>query len=184
MDIKENLHLISEADKCAFFEKVFREHHIALVNSDAVEEVKWRDPHWFRKAISETFSTLQCVAYQFGHYAIIWKGRSNIPVFLLEYELPFKLFSIGEYDFLLRKSLADGSFCFERYIWEPSEHAYWVEKYAPEVTPAEFVKVDQDDDHSRREHSWVRMYPHDDEETQSVDNRVFYDFIVKYWREE
>lgn len=175
------MHLISEADKCAFFEKVFKEHQIALIGDDIVEEVKLKSPFWFRKSLNPKFSTLQCTAYQFGHYAIVWKGRSNIPVFLLEYELPFELFSLGEYNFLLRKTLADGNYCFERYIWEPSEQAYWVEKYAPTVTPAEFVKLPKDDDIIRRERSWVRMYPHEDEETQSKDNSIFYGFIVKYW---
>jgi len=183
MDMSNILHLPSEAEKCAFFEKVFKEHKVAMVSADCVVKVSSKYPFWFRQTIDKVFLTDECCGYQIGNFAIVWKGRSNIPLFIAECSQPFELFSCGKYNFLLRKKCADDTHCFERYIWLPSEECYQVEKYEPDLVPEEFATAKRFNKHHGQEHELRRMYPLDDPETKSDDNRIFHDFIAKYWQE-
>lgn len=181
MDIAKNRHFFSEADKCAFFEKIFKEHHIVPVDSRHVEEIKISGRYCYRKSLTAAFSTLECTAYQYGRYLIVWKGHSATPIFLMEYEFPFKIYSLGKYDFFLRKETADGRFCFERYTWKPKEQVYISEQYGVSVVPEDFSFEETRVVHNSNE--WLRIYPHKSIETKSVDNTIFYEYIVKYWQD-
>lgn len=180
MDMSKKRHFFSEAEKCAFFEKIFREHKIVPVDSYHVEEVKLNERWWYRKNLPYAFSTLNCTAYKFGSYMIVWKSCSAEPIFLMECEQPFEVFSIEKFDFFIRKTLSDGGFCFERWTWEPSDKNYVMEQYANNTIPADFSS--KEDKTIRNKPEWLRMYPHEDIETKSVDNTIFYDYIVKFWQ--
>lgn len=180
MDMSKNKHSFSEAEKCAFFEKIFKEHKIVPVDSQHVDEIKLDGRWWYRKNLPCTFSTLQCTAYKLGKYMIVWKSCSDEPIFLMEYEQPFEVFSIKKFDFFLRKTLSDGSFCFERWTWEPSTKSYVMERYADNTVPADFTP--EEEKIVRSEGEWLYLYPHEDIETKSVDNTIFYDYIVKFWQ--
>lgn len=181
MDILQKKHSFSQTEKCAFFEKIFREHKIALVDSHHVSEVRFSGRWWYRKDLTVAFSTLECTAYKIGRCLIVWKGRSDIPIFLMEEETPFEVFSAGKYDFFIRKEISGKDFCFERCKWLPSEQIYIVEQYAAGIIPKDFLP--QNDGIIRTQREWLRMYPHEDIETKSVDNTIFYEYIVKFWQD-
>ena len=174
----EKLYLLSEADKCAFFEKIFKELHIALVDSDRVAEVKWIGYAWLKKLLPKCFSTLERTAYHFGNYAVIWESRSNKPVFITELNCPFELYPADECDFFLCKTINDVS-VVERYSWEPSERGYIIKRFADNFIPEEVLQA-RAQRKAPKEFSWNRLYPHKNIETKSVDNTIFYDFIVKF----
>ena len=175
--IKEKKYLLSEADKYRFFEKIFKELKIALVDSDHVCRVKYSGHYWLRQCLCRSFLTIECCGYKFGRYAVVWKGLSNIPLFIMEFDCPFDIFSIKEYDFLLRKEI-QGLNNFERYTWQPSTGQYLITTFPPEIAPEEFTNIRQR--HYPEEHPWCRIFPHKNAEVKSTDNTIFYDFIVKY----
>lgn len=180
MDILRKKYFFSETEKCAFFEKIFKELKIAPVDSDHVAEIKLNECLWYRKNIPFLFSNFHCTAYKFGKYMIVWKGCSDEPIFLMEYEHPYEVFSIEKFDFFIRKKLSDGGFCVERYTWEPSGKNYVMERYANNTIPTDFSS--KEDKTIRNKPEWLRVYPHKNIETKSVDNTIFYDYIVKFWQ--
>ena len=173
---------ISQAEKSQFFEKIFRELHIAPVDSENVHKVAPKDTIWLRQRISRHFANYHCTSYVIGRYVIVWKGYSTEPIFLAELEEPFDIFSLGECNFLLRQFTSDGQCLFTYYCWDKTTGTYQVTEYEPSVEPDEYRRISEFK-YNRPvvKHQWNRIYPHHDEETQSVDNRIFYDFIVKYW---
>lgn len=179
MNKNEKTYLLSKADKCAFFEKVFRELQIALVDSDRVAEVRWNEGLWLKKFLPKRFTTLERTAYCFNRYAVVWQNRSNVPVFMAEFDCPFDLFPAeNEYDFFLRKTI-DNKVFVERYTWQPSQQNYLVTAFPPDVMPAGFDEI-QRQPYKPKEFSWCRLFPHKNVEVKSVDNTIFYDFIVNY----
>ncbi len=180
MDIQKIASPFSQAERDALFEKIFREHRIAPVDSTHVEEITLRDRHWFRRYVSYAFQNYYCIAYKIGNYIIVWKSRSEKVMFIAEFELPFDVFSDHDNDFWLRRQTTEKNFFFEHYEWDSLEEVYYVATYPENVVPDEFVEPDKNKKISG-DHPWVKMYPHDDIETKSVDNTIFYEFIVKYW---
>ena len=180
MDMKKIASPFSQAKRDALFEKIFREHRIAPVDSSHVEEIRLENQHWFRRYVGHSFQNYHCIAYKIGSCIIVWESRSEKVIFITESELPFEVFSDHEYDFWLKKRIADDNFYFEHCEWNKSEGIYYVESYPEGIIPDKFVEPDKKEKRSGC-YSWVKMYPHDDVETKSVDNTIFYDFIVKYW---
>ena len=172
---KEKLHPVSQAEKCKFFEKIFRELNIAPLNNQYVYEVKWNGLMWLRKAVSRRFYTLECSCYQLGKYAIVWKARSSDVLFLMECDVPYEMFSISGFDFFIRKK-CDDSFIIERYTWDKEENVYEKTAYAKGFVPDDFTE-----NYSLgSKHEWNKIRPHKSPEIKSVDNEIFYHFIVKY----
>ena len=180
MDLNKIASPFSQAKRDAIFEKIFREFRIAPIDSSHVEEIRLQDRHWFRRYVRFAFQNHHCIAYKIGRYIIVWKSRSDKVLFIGESELSFVVFCDQECDFWLKKQLEDGNFYFEHYTWNKLEEVYYVETYPEGITPDEFVEPDEKSIKSG-DCPWVRMYPHDDIETKSVDNSIFYEFIVKYW---
>ncbi len=172
---KEILHPVSDAERCRFFEKIFKELQIAPVDCQYVCAVKKDEYTWLKKPISRKFYTLDCSCYQIGKYAIVWKARSNEVLFLMECEQPFEMFSLDEYDFFIRKTVAD-SFQIERYTWNESNHAYEKTTYDKGFVPEDFKETHR----TGRKHDWSRLRPHRSPDIRSLDNSIYYDFIVKY----
>ena len=174
---------ISKAEKSKFFEKIFREHHIACITGLDVFRVALKDHMvWLRQRISRYFTNPDCTCYVLGRHVIIWKGYSNEPIFMAEIDEPFDVFSIGKCDFLLRRFTANGEYLFSKYQWVKEKNTYLETEYEPSVVPDEYCRISEHECHRPiTKHQWNRIYPHHDEETRSIDNRIFYDFIVKYW---
>lgn len=182
MHINDRTAPISQAEKSTFFEKIFKEHHIALIGSNNVERVALQNDTWIKQRVKFHFASSEVVCYCIGRYIIVWRGHSSVPLFLGEFEEPFSVAPLGGYNFMLRKHLANNDLAFERYAWSPSAQMYEVTSYAPDEITREFDNL-QFCLPPAEEILWNRIYPHEDEETQSVDNRIFYDFIVKYWED-
>ncbi len=175
----EIVRLFSQAEGDAFFEKLFREKRTAAVNSAAVYEVKLNGRTWFRRGLSRAFHSLICTAYQIDNYLIVWENHSDKPIFMAKSELPFTCICIGELDFMLRVETPDKNFFFERCIWQPSENEYKIDVLPIGEVPEEMDKaIDMPPSH--REHIWNRIYVME-EGIRSIDNSIFYKFIVNWW---
>ena len=179
MDLQKHASPFSQAERDALFEKIFRELRIAPVSSSHVEEVCLHETRWYRRAIDYAFANFDCVCYAIGRFIIVFNAHSEQPIFAVEHEQDFDVFSDQGLDFWLKKHTGY-SFYFERYVWTKSEALYYVETYPEETVPDNFVQAPKNDV-APKDHQWIKMYPHEDIETKSVDNSVFYGFIVKYW---
>ena len=174
--LEERLYSISEADKYAFFEKVFKEKKIALVDGRCVAQIKPCGVFWLKRYLFPYFSNLDCSIYKIDHYAIVWKGYSNVPIFIADIDCPFDILPTDGYDFFLCKN-KDGQSCFEHYIWQPSTQQYLVKQLDHAPSPDAYKHIKHS---THREHSWDRIWPHDDVEIASTDNKIFYGFIARF----
>lgn len=172
---KEKLPPVSAAEKCMFFEKVFRELKIAPINNQYVCEVKWNGVTWLRKSVSRRFYTLDCSCYQLGKYAIIWKARSSDVLFLMDSDVPYEMFSIAGYDFFIRKKY-DDNYVIEHYAWDQATNTYDKITYEKNFIPDNFAENYS----PGNKHEWSILHPHHSREVKSVDNEIFYNFITKY----
>lgn len=175
--LEDKLYSISQADKYAFFGKVFEECQVALVNSDCVVKVRQHGKSWLKKYFRPYHSNWVCTIYKIDHYVVVWKGSSDIPIFIADFECPFDILPTSGYDFFLCKQL-NGRTCFERYTWQPAKQGYLVEEMDQAPSSDEYLQVKKKAIY--RDTEWDRIWPHEDIETRSVDNRIFYGFIVKY----
>ncbi len=173
------LQIFGQAEKSAFFEKLFREKKVAAVASDAVYEIGYNGVLWLRKGLSRVFHTLECTAYQIDNYLIVWKNFSDEPIFMAVSELPFTCVSLGEKDFMLKFETPNKDFFFERCSWQPSKENYEVTPFPIGETPSDLERAVQTPP-STKEHVWNRLFIRK-ESIQSYDNTIFYEFIVKWW---
>ncbi len=171
----KKLHPVSEAERCAFFEQLFKNQKIAAVNSNFMCRVAMCNGFFYRKDISRRFHNLEITGYQIGNDIIIWQSRSDKLLLLQQNNEAIDLFGSKKgYNFFIRRLSKDG-ILYEKYTYDPKEEAYSVE--ISTRVPTDF------DEHAvsaGHPHSWVRMFPHEDEETKSTDNTIFYGYIRKY----
>ena len=79
----KKLHPVSEAERCAFFEQLFKNQKIAAVNSNYICRVGMSNGHFYRKDISRRFHNLEITGYQIGeNLVVIWQSRSGKVLFL------------------------------------------------------------------------------------------------------
>ena len=180
MDMNKIASPFSQAERDALFEKIFRELRIAPIDSTHVEEVRLENRQWFRRYVGHAFQNYYCVAHKIGKYIIVWKYCSNEVIFIAEYELPFEIFSDKGYNFWMKKQTPNKNFYFEHCEWNDKKGVYYVESYPEGIIPDKFVCTDVTEKNSVS-CLWNKIHPHEDIETQSIDNSIFYNFIVKYW---
>lgn len=168
---------INEVEKSRFYEKVFKEHKIAIVNSDYVCEVMFENGLWMRRNISRKFYNLEIAIYQINSYLIVFLARSEMPVLLKEFDHPIEISVVSEHDFIIKHVFANEE-SYERYQWLEKEMKYEVVDCG-NVVPDNYKPIPP----RGSDHQWLRVYYRSNSELKSVDNTIFYSFIAKYWED-
>ena len=159
------------------FEKIFRNYHIAVVDSDNVFAVSYdaNKRLWMRKQVSPVLVSPEITGYVIDRYVIIWKTHSREVLLLTEIALKnFCLMDSEEKsDFILRVTSSYGDFLYYYYRWNEEENSYKMRYY--DIVKPENTKEPR----KCEETEWTRMFI-PKEEVSSVDRTIFFDYIKKY----
>ena len=177
MDTKKKLPPISQAEKSALCEELFRRFKIAVINRDYVCEIRQNGNLWERKAVSRKFFNSEVVVYTIKNYLIVFLPQSEAPIVMQKFDYPIELSSIGGTDFFV-KHINGNLPRFEKYCWSVADKCYYVTDLGNDV-PAAFKALGE----RGIEHEWRRIYYHKNSCAKSIDNTMFYDYIAKLWEE-
>ncbi len=166
------LPLLNEVEKRIAFEEIFKENHIAVLDATHIFEIKERNSGFLRKSVSSLAEGYHMRIMKLGKYILAFRTSDGHLFLLLQNR---ELVSFKENELIFRKEESNCVF-FEKYTFDAASGCYFFEIL--DEAPADCVLPES----SKREHLWAKVFVHPEVETQSVDNSLFYGYIVPFWK--